>query len=999
MDFAHLHVHTIYSFLDGYIHPEALARECVVKNIAACAVTDHGHIGGVLRAYKQLKDHGIKPIPGLEAWVGKSHLVLLALDGDGYANLMALATAHARGPLAITDLAAHARGLYALTACALGAVPAALLANDRDRARAVLRRLVDVFGRDNVGVELQFHGPMAALCPWLCQLAEDEGLVTVATNDVHYLNATDAEAQNLLMAIRQGRRLGDPELFQHRQPEYWLKSLPQMLAAPQTTAFTKSIEQTMVIAERCHLDLKLGKPDLPSFDADERGLLAREAERGFGFRGLPADYRPRLDHELQVIGDMGYAGYYLIVSDFVAWARGHEVAVGPGRGSGAGSLVAYCLGITDLDPVAHGLFFERFLNAERVSMPDFDVDFSQAGRQRVIDYVVGKYGRDHVGQIATYMGLGAKTAIKDVARVLDIPFAEVNELTKVIPSTIRPKTAGEEAMHAFDLAMTYAPDLEARGVEDPVYARLLDMARNLTGCLRQTGTHAGGVVIGRRPIAEYTPLTADGLTAYDMKDVEAAGLVKFDFLGVKTLDVIDAASREANVDVRRLPLDDADVYRQMGDERRTWGVFQIESPGMSGLCRRLAPTRFEEIVAAVALYRPGPKESGMLDDFVERRHGRQDVVYPHPLVEECLRETYGTIVYQEQVMAVARAVAGYTLGGADILRRAMGKKVLKEMHEQRQKFVAGCAGNDIGEGQANELFDVIEKFAGYGFNKAHAAGYALISYQTAWLKYHHLLPFTAALLTIEDREARARYVREARGAGVGFLPPDVNDSDIGFRVEDGRVRWGLAAVKGLGDAHLSALVAHRPYVDFFDVARRSTLGAAALKTLVACGACDRFGERGALTAACDHVSADRRQAALEAGGQMAMGLGAEVVMADGISWTRVQRLGAELKTLGAYVTGHPCTDVEGVTPDNFVRGHRRVTGIVADVFERRARVSSRLWAKLTIEGVKSHMVLTIFPDAYEAWGRDLVVGRLVTVVGRPDDDDLLVVDEIRVHDL
>jgi len=1000
-DFAHLHVHTIYSFLDGHLRPDAMARACVERGISACAVTDHGHMGGALRVYKALKDVGVKGILGMEAWIGTGHLVLLARDLQGYDNLRALATTHARGPLSLSNVADHARGLYALTACVLGHVPAAVQVRDMDRARSVLRRLVTVFGADNVGVELQFHGPMAPLAPALAELARGEGLDVVATNDVHYLDAKDAEAQNVLMAIRQGHRLRDPRLFQHPSPDYWLKGAQDMHDIPQAQFFQLALANTLKVADKCQLKLDLGKPDLPQFADDENQTLDSYAFHGLVSRALDVndDYRRRLEYELDVIKTMGYAGYYLIVQDFVNWARAHGVAVGPGRGSGAGSLVAYCLGITDLDPIVHKLFFERFLNPERVSMPDFDIDFAQGGRQSVIDYVVGKYGQEHVGQIATYMTLGPKAAIKDVARVLDVPFSEINEYTRAIPPTIRPKTLEEEEMHVFDLAMSYAPDLVARAGEDAGYAHILALARDLTGCCRQLGKHAGGVVIGRRPIVDYTPLTDDGRTAYDMKDVEAAGLVKFDFLGVKTLDVVDIASRAVGVDVRTLSLDEPAVYATLQDDKN-WGVFQIESPGMSRMCVDLVPTCFDDIVAAVALYRPGPKESGMLADFIARKHGRQKVTYPHPLVEAALKDTWGTIVYQEQVMQVAQALAGYTLGGADLLRRAMGKKIAKEMHAQRAKFVDGAVANGVDKTLATEIFNSIEFFSGYSFNRSHAAGYAVISYQTAWLKYHHLVPFTAALLTIEDQDDRGRYVREARAAGVKFLGPDVNVSRAGFLVEDGAVRWGLVAIKGLGDAHLAPLIAGQPYADFFDFVRRSALDGQALKNLIAVGACDRFHHnRASMTATVAAALIDQRQTQLASvSGQMSMGLEVEHRLVDADPWPEGQELEFELKGLGTYVTGHPASLVDGTTPATW-DGGREVTGVIVDVFERRVRATGRKWARVTIEDADKHMVALFFADVYAECEKVLVVGRLMRLIGYRNDEGAFVALEVSDADL
>jgi len=981
-DLVHLHVHTVYSFLDGLVRPKELAARCRELKMGACAVTDHGHMGGSLRAYKELKKAGVKPIMGMEAHVGSGHLVLLVRNREGYDNLRALATLHAHGPLKMEDVARRASGLYALTACVRGHVPTAVYKRDYDRARAILRSLKKIFGRDNVGVELQFNaGPMPSLAPRLADLAEDVGLDIVATNDVHYLRREEAEAQNTLMAIRQ---LGKKNVFRHPAPEYWLKSE----LGTQGQCFKKALDNTHKVAERCNLELKLDVPDLPSFSDDEDGELSRLAREGFKRRGMGnGEPARRLVSELAVIQKMGFSGYFLIVQDFVNWARDNGVYTGPGRGSGAGSLVAYCLGITDLDPLEHGLFFERFLNPERVSMPDFDIDFSQAGRDRVIDYVRDKYGHEHVGQIATYYTLSPKSAIKDVARVRGLSFEEVNKLTRGIPSDIRPRTTEEEEMDAFDLTLTYAPALKALAKKDEDYKWVLKIARELQGACRQTGKHAGGVVIGRLPLENYTPLTAEGATAYDMKDVEAAGLVKFDFLGLKTLDVIENASRHARVDVSRIPLDDKRVYRQMSTGN-TWGMFQIESPGMTDMITRLEPSNFGDVVASVALYRPGPKESGMLDSFINRRHGREEVVYPHPSLESVLSDTWGTIVYQEQVMQVAQELAGYSLGAADILRRAMGKKIKSEMDAQALVFARGCRESGIDERLAEEIFHAISKHAAYSFNRSHAAAYAMITYQTAWLKCHHALEFTAALLTTEhgDLEVLARYLRAARKNGIVVQAPNVNISRGEFTVVDGIVNWGLSAVKGLGLEVVEDIVVNRPYSDFFDlVARVPSLNSRAVKRLVASGACDEFGEsRSRLLCSIPRALENRRVRKASRGQVELVSLPPDLVD-DHRELSREEECADEFEALGAFVTFHPSDwiAVKERRPSTYANGIK-VVGTVVDIFVKYK--NGRPWAKVTIEDRKSDMIVLVFYRAYEAWGHELVVGKNYRFEGRAGDD-------------
>jgi DNA polymerase-3 subunit alpha len=984
MSFVHLHVHSVYSHLDGLNTPKDLARAAADAGQSALALTDHGNIGGAIRHYQACEKAGIKPILGMEVQVGGGHMTLLARDLTGYASLRALATAHAHGPLDLKTLAANARGLIALTGCILGHVPAALAKRDVDGARARLKTLVKIFGRVNVGVEIQFHGPLAPMAPALCDLAREQSLLPVATNDVHYLRPSDGEAQNVLMAIRQGKRLGDKSLFQHPGPDYWLKTEREMLDG-QGLGFRRAVENAGLFADMCDVKLELGKPELPRYADDEDAVLARLADKMLEEDG--DEYQRRQDWELGIIKDMGYSGYYLIVQDFVNWARNNGVAVGPGRGSGAGSLVAYALGITDLDPMVNKLFFERFLNPERVSMPDFDIDFSQAGREKVIDYVRERWGHDKVGQIATYIKLNPKSAIKDVARTLGMSFNEVNAETRVIPDAIRAQTDAEKKMSVFDLAMSKAPHLATLGGQWP---QVLSIARQLTGCVRQMGKHPGGVVIGLRPLTEYTPLTADGLTAYDMKDVETVGLVKFDFLGVKTLDVIDMASNWASVNLYRGTLDDQAVYELMATGN-TWGMFQIESPGMTETCRRLLVDCFNDVTAAVALYRPGPKESGMLDDYVARKHGDEPPKPPHDLLSGVLADTFGTIVYQEQVMQCAQILAGYSLGAADLLRRAMGKKIQKEMDAQRQGFVEGCQSHSkMTEDEANHLFDVIDKFAGYGFNRSHAAAYALVAYQTAWLKLYHPVEFTAALLSIEGekQEVLSRYVREARSQSIVVLPPDVNKSLSHFTVEDGAVRWGLQSIKGLGEAQVPDVVAGRPYTDFFDLAVRSRLPAKGLKTLVEAGACDCFGTRPRHWASAERaVSEAKRLNADGARGQSTMFSLPAPELAHAGDWSEDGRLAREYSALGAYFSGHPMAHYQGHPTPGTWEGQQTIAGLIVDSYVRARKSDDRLWSRVTIEDGRKHKVVLVFADVYDQYSHILAPGNVVVFQGHKNGDE------------
>lgn len=983
-DFSHLHLHTTYSFLDGMVRPRELATRCQDLGLSSCAVTDHCHMGSALSVYANLREAGVKPILGMEADTKRfGHLIVLARNNDGYDNLRELATIQQKGKIESSDLLRLSDGLAFTTSCVANKVSASCARGNMDIAEEYLDELLSVVG--DVYLELQpTAGPHLRANSLLQELAEKSSLRCVVTNDVHYLTPDQHKAQNILMSIRQGKRRG--EGHQHPAPVYYLRSGDEMREACVSAGIDlEHIATTMELAEMCNVELTLDKPDLPPFSPDDNQLFTDKCWESLAARGLNEPvYRERLQTELDVIIDKGFPGYYLIVQDFTNWARANGCSVGPGRGSGAGSLAAYVLGITDLDPIEHKLFFERFLNPERKSMPDFDIDFMQAKRGEVIDYVVEKWGREHTGQIATYMAIHPATAIKDTARVLGLPYGEVNEYTKPIPNTLKAHTPEEEAMSEWDLAMTHVPELVKRGKNDEEYRELLAIAEQIIGCCRQTGKHAGGVVIGREALTHYTPLTADSRTQYDMKDVERAGLVKFDFLGLKTLDVIQKASDEVGVDIRSLSTSDPDVYRMIA-EGDTWGLFQVESPGMTRMCQELKPDRFDDIVAAVALYRPGPMESGMLASFIKRKHGVEDVEYAHPDLEPVLKDTYGTFVYQEQVMQAAQVLAGYTLGGADLLRRAMGKKNADEMAKQRSVFVDGCLKNNISKELADELFDTIEKFAGYGFNRSHAAAYALITYQTAWLKLHHREEFAAALLTIEsgDLEKLAKYVRYVRGSGIKILPPDVNLSTKDFTTEGESVRWGLGAIKGMGGSQLPSVIENSPYTDLYDLAERSGMPKSAMKTLVDSGACDRFHDnresmRKSLMSA---VSRGKKEKVSNLSGQTSMFGQVEV----GVTYPEAEQchedLSLEYKVLGSFVSGHPASNLDKSRPGALDIEEGKVTGVVVDVFERRSKKTGKNWAKITIEDEEASMAVLLFASEWEKMSKSFSVGNLVTFYG------------------
>jgi DNA polymerase III subunit alpha len=972
-DFTHLHLHTLYSLLDGAIRLPDLMESCAKTGMKSVAVTDHGNMFGVVNFYQEAKKAGIKPIIGFEAYVAGekgmgdktqrvgNHLVLLAMNDTGYRNLRYLSTkAFTEGfyydprvdkPL----LRQHSDGIIALTACMAGAVPKAIRRGDMDEARREARELKQIFG-DRLYLEVQSNALKEQLPVnhGLCELSKDLEIPLVATADSHYVKREDAKAHEVLMAIASGRTFDDPRRLRHETEELYIKGPDEMAGAAEGTTgvgaeWREAVHNAWLIAQRCNVEIDLIGKHLPKFQVPEgetldsyiqrrarEGLDRRLVEIARTGRKIDADqYRERLERELSVIIGMKFSGYFLIVHDFIDWAKRHGVPVGPGRGSGAGSLVAYALRITDIDPLPYNLLFERFLNPERVSMPDFDVDFCQDRRGEVIDYVTGKYGRENVAQIITYGALSAKSAIKDVARVMGVPFAEVNELTRNIPNLIEGHPA------TIEKALAVEPKLTQIQEQKPVFKTIIEYARALEGLTRSTGMHAAGVVIGEKPLWEYVPLcrgqNGELVTQFAKDEVELAGLIKFDFLGLTTLTVISNAVKlinrgrppEEQLDISLLPLDDKKTY-QLISSGDTAGIFQMESSGFTEMVKKLKPNVFEDIIAAGALYRPGPLDSGMVDVFINRKHGRERVTYPHPKLEPILRDTYGVIVYQEQVMQIAQVLGGYSLGRADLLRRAMGKKKADVMAKERSGFVEGCAKNGVDSKTANEIFDLMEKFAEYGFNKSHSAAYGLITYQTGWLKTHHPVEFMAALLTSEkdNTDKVVAHIAEARGDGITVLPPDVNDSDLAFGVgpdpkKQGKklIRFGLGAIKGVGENSIEAVLAARskPFAGLFDFCSRidtKKINRKTLEALVGAGAFDFTGKtRKALWDAIEPALAQGSAAQKDReSGQFGLfggpKRGAEPEAPEERvfgkeEWSERERLAKEKEALGFYITGHP----------------------------------------------------------------------------------------------
>ncbi len=985
-ELVHLHVHTQFSFLASTVKVGALVDRVVAHGMKAVALTDHANMFGAIRHYTKCREAGIQPILGAELNVKRpegrgvvDHLVVLAATNEGYANLVRLVSrSHVSSAcdsapsVTLDDVRARAKGLIGLSGCLGGVAAQRVLEQGPDHGEKVLVELRDVFEPGSCFVELQDHGfpEQRVVNRVLVEAAERLGLPIVATNDVHFLERADGEAHLYLDCIRQNRVVAQERAGHHGSFEMYLKSADEM--AETFRELPQALSNTVAIAEMCSgVQLRLGEPMLPKFpvpdDYDLEGYFRHVSRQGleerFGqFRALgkqvdEAGYRVRLELELDVISGMKYPGYFLIVWDFIREAKARSIPVGPGRGSGAGSIVAYSLGITEIDPIPYNLLFERFLNPERVSMPDFDVDFCMARRDEVIAYVAEKYGKDSVGQIATYQNLKARSVIKDVARAMGIPAQDAQRIASLVPDLGQGKTATIEE------ALALEPKLRQMADADPQVTELLTQGKKLEGLTRHAGMHAAGVVISDGPLDDHVPcFLSDSsiVTQYDKDDVEAAGLVKFDFLGLKTLTVIDIAERLVNARPDRanqrlslgmVPLDDRETY-QLISSGDTTGVFQLESSGMQNqILRPLKPDCFEDVIAAVALYRPGPLGTGMIDDFIGGKHGRKPIRKLHLLVDEVLAPTYGVPVYQEQVMQIAQRLAGYSLGGADLLRRAMGKKKASEMAKQEAAFLDGAKQNGVSEEQARAIFKEVEGFASYGFNKSHSAAYALVTYQTAYLKAHYPTEFFAALLTADKDKIDkvVRTIAEARAWGVSVLPPDINASALDFSVvyqhADGRgpargpgkirdrlgprIRFGLGAVRGLGAAALETVFEARdaggPFRDLFDFAARvdaKRLNKGVLEALVQCGAFDTVLDpigvsRGRAYAAIDRAlersrssSRDRERGQTTLFGMFDAASDRDEGTATDeypqvIEWDRLEALRREKAALGCYVSGHP----------------------------------------------------------------------------------------------
>ncbi len=1051
--FVHLHLHTQYSLLDGANQIAPLVEQVKTFGQPAVAITDHGNMFGAVDFYQKAQAAGVKPIIGCEAYLAPGsrfskdsalahndyyHLILLAANRTGYQNLIKLVSkAYLEGfyykPRMDKELLVeHHEGLIALSGCLSGEVPYLIGQKDMEGAIRTAGEYQEIFGKDHYYLEVQANGldHQRIANSGLVEIHKKLGIPLAGTNDCHYLKKTDYKPHDVMLCLQTGKTLNDPNRLKFDTDQLYVKSTEEISA--EFAELPQAILNTCRIAEQCQLALTFGKSFLPQYQVPEgytretylemlatKGLVDRLRERPSKI--LRETYELRLREELMVILTMGYAGYFLIVWDIINFARSRAIPVGPGRGSAAGSLIAYALRITDIDPLEYHLIFERFLNPERVTMPDIDMDFCMDRRGEVINYVIEKYGADHVCQIITFGTLGAKAVIRDVGRVMEIPYAEVDRVAKLVPNQLN------ITLHE---ALTIEPRLKELTETDPKIGELMNVAQSLEGLARHASTHAAGVVISQEPLTDHVPLykgaNDEVVTQYSMGDVEKIGLVKFDFLGLKTLTMIHRAvelieSRiQQSLDMGNLPLNDAATYSLLSSGRTT-GIFQLESTGMRNLLTRIKPESFEDLIAILALYRPGPLESGMVDDFIKRKRDPTQISYDPQTLEPILKDTYGVIVYQEQVMAVANKLAGFTLGQADLLRRAMGKKKPEEMEKQKTLFVQGAKKNHLPEKKAEKLFDLMAYFAGYGFNKSHSAAYALVTYQTAYLKAHYPTEFMAALLTSEmgNADKMVGYFGECRELGIRVLPPDLNESQKNFSVVDEGIRFGLAAIKNVGEGAVESIIATRNeggrFQSFFEFCRRIDLhkvNKRVLEGLIKVGTFDSTGaRRSQLMSVLDLALEDSAAAQREREqGQMSIFGDAAGVESNATTltlahpplpnvpeWDPGQMLKNERELTGFYITAHPLaryaaavnkfstTSTEGLAEVNDGK-EIKLCGIITTVKSMMTKKGDRM-AYFQLEDLHGIVEVIAFPDLFRSADSLIVPESVIQVTGIVDRQD------------
>ncbi len=1043
MDFIHLHNHTEYSILDGAINIDRLVKKAVELGMPGIAITDHGNMFGAIEFYQKARKAGIKPIIGQEFYVAPGsrfkkevardsgeevayHLVLLARDIEGYGNLLKLSSMgytegfYYKPRIDMELLEKHSRGLICSSACLAGEIPVNILKGNTKNARALAGRMNELFGKDNFYLELQYHGipEQKIVNKEIIRMAGELSIPLIATNDAHYVAREDSYSHEVLLCIQTGKTIDDPSHMRFASSEFYLKSGEEM--AELFADVPDSIYNTRRIYEMVDVELELGNPILPNFqvpdgynlDSYMRHLVDQGAARIYG-TPLPEAVKKRIEYEIDVITRMKFSGYFLIVWDFINYARSIGVPVGPGRGSAAGSIVSYCMGITSLDPLRYDLLFERFLNPDRNEMPDMDLDFCADRREEVIDYVKGKYGEDHVSQIITFNRMKAKAVVKDVARVLNIPYGRANEISKYIEGgTLRE-------------ALDNSKELQDLHKDGDVGTKLIDISLKLEGLVRSAGKHAAGVVISKGPLTDYVPLYKEPRegsvsSQYEKNTLEQAGLVKMDFLGLKNLtiiykclDLIRQTTGET-VNIEKLPLDDAKTFDLL-QKADTKGVFQLESSGMQNILRRLGPTVFEDIIAIVALFRPGPLGSGMVDEFIKRKRNPELVEYDHPLLEPILRDTLGVIVYQEQVMLISQVIAGFTLPEADKLRKAMGKKVMAIIDDLEAKFLKGSDKNKIDRKIAEDLYAKIKKFGEYGFNKSHSAAYALVTYQTAYLKAHYTIQYMTALLSAQpDRtDDVIQYINDCRVSGIAVLPPSINGSRFDFTIEGGSIRFGLGAVKGLGEKAIEAIVqardakaTFRTLHDFMERVGQAAVNRGVLEALVKAGAFDAVhGNRRQLMESMDIIleSAKRIQEDLVSGQGDLFGGGPSTprqetfVLADVPDWSDNERLTYEKEVLGLYLSGHPLARFEreirqfstlsvADLADHNPEREVSIVGILSNIQIKKSQKSGRRFATALLEDLGGTIESIIFPNTLDQFESQITSGEPLLVTGKLEMD-------------
>lgn len=1055
-NFVHLHVHTEYSLLDGACRIGSLVKKAKELNMHSLAITDHGSMFGVIDFYKACKKEGIKPIIGCEVYTAprsytdkdprydadQGHLILLAKSNKGYRNLMKLVSmAYSEGfyykpRIDYKLLEEHHEGLICLSGCIGGDIPQKLLNGDYNGAKALALEISRIMGQGNFYLELQYNNiaEQKEVNARLAELSEETGIPLIATNDIHYINREDAKAQEILICIQTGKTIEDPDRLKFETDEFYLKSIDEMWE--HFKAYPEALLNTVRVAEACNVEFKFGELHLPKFKVPE-GTTAFDYLRDQCLKGFHQRYKSdpalleRVEYELSVIRQMGYVDYFLIVWDFIKFARDNGIMVGPGRGSAAGSIVAYCLGITNVDPIKHDLIFERFLNPERISMPDIDIDFCYERRQEVIDYVVRKYGEDHVAQIITFGTMAARGAVRDVGRALGIPYNEVDKVAKLIPMMPAKHITIEESIGMI-------PDLKTIYNTDPRMRELLDTAMILEGMPRHASTHAAGVVISSEPLTEFVPLYCNEgqiSTQFPMTTLEELGLLKMDFLALRTITVIRDAvdlvkkNRNTDIDIDSIDYEDKNVYDMLG-RGETAGVFQLESQGMTNFFKELLPNCLEDIIAGIALYRPGPMDQ--IPRYLKNKNNPENITYVTPQLEPILKVTYGCMIYQEQVMQICRELAGYSLGQSDLVRRAMSKKKKEVMDAERQNFIygkldekgnvliPGAIRKGVSEKAASQIFDEMMDFASYAFNKSHAAAYAYVGYQTAWLKYYYPVEFMAALLNsfMGSLGKVSQYVMECRRMGIKVLPPDINESESSFSVKNGKIRFGLLAVKNVGANVVRNIIEERntngPFKSFVDFCERmegKELNKRTVESLIKCGAFDCFGiYRSRLMANYEAIldrAAQKRKSLIS--GQMSLfdAIPGQDDTAE-IQWPQMTEydprllLAMEKDMLGLYISGHPLDEYadiikslvtvysydfelneQGTANESRLADEQfvRIAGIVTDI-KTISTKSNRIMAFVNVEDLYGQMEVIVFPNIFEQYANLLADDSQIIVEGR-----------------